>query len=85
MPWIKRNLVFVISLAVARLITPMLAAYFLKSHGAAEHGTAKWVDSYMRILKWALLHRRITVFGIGGTALAITVALKRMALPHFFL
>jgi multidrug efflux pump subunit AcrB len=64
-----------ISLAVARLITPMLAAYFLKSEGKADHGTAKWVDSYMRILTWALANRMKTVFGIGGAALALTVAL----------
>ncbi|WP_439545153.1 efflux RND transporter permease subunit [Sandarakinorhabdus sp.] len=62
-----------ISLAVARLITPMLAAYFLKSHGSAEHGTGKWVDSYMRILEWALINRLKTVFGIGGFALAATI------------
>lgn len=62
-----------ISLAVARLITPMLAAYFLKSHGSAEHGAGKWVDAYMRILEWALINRLKTVFGIGGVALAATI------------
>jgi multidrug efflux pump subunit AcrB len=64
-----------ISLAVARLITPMLAAYFLKSAGTAEHGTGKWVDVYMRILNWALDNRLKTVFGIGGVALVATVIL----------
>lgn len=64
-----------ISLAVARLITPMLAAYFLKSHGSAEHGTGKWVDAYMHILGWALANRMKTVFGIGGLALAATIAM----------
>ena len=64
-----------ISLAVARLITPMLAAYFLKSEGTAEHGTGKWVDVYMRILNWALANRMKTVFGIGGAALGLTIAL----------
>ena len=72
-----------ISLAVARLITPMLAAYFLKSHGAAEHGTGKWVDSYMKALEWALKHRKITVFAIGGGALVATVLLFA-ALPMTF-
>ena len=72
-----------ISLGVARLITPMLAAYFLKSEGQAEHGTSKWIDSYMRILNWALANRMKTVFGIGGTALALTVALFAM-LPMTF-
>ncbi len=62
-----------ISLAVARLITPMLAAYFLKSHGTAEHGNGKWVDVYMQALNWALANRFKTVFGIGGAALVATV------------
>ncbi len=72
-----------ISLAVARLITPMLAAYFLKSHGEEEHGTGKWVDSYMKILDWALANRFKTVFGIGGAALALTVVLFA-AMPKTF-
>ena len=72
-----------ISLAVARLITPMLAAFFLKSEGQAEHGAGKWVDTYMNILNWALANRMKTVFGIGGLALAGTVALFIM-LPMTF-
>ena len=35
------------SLAVARMITPMLAAYFLKAHGAAAHGEGPMMDRYM--------------------------------------
>ena len=50
------------SLAVARLITPMVAAYFLKAHGHAEHGEGKAMDVYMRVLAWTLdsseSHRR---------------------------
>ncbi len=42
------------SLAVARMITPMLAAYFLKAKGHAEHGGGKWMDRYMRVLSWSL-------------------------------
>jgi Cation/multidrug efflux pump len=42
------------SLAVARLITPMVAAYFLKSHGHAEHGRGKAMDWYMKLLAWTL-------------------------------
>lgn len=72
-----------ISLAVARLITPMLAAYFLKSQGAAEHGAGKWVDQYMSILNWALANRMKTVFGIGGGALFMTIVLFAM-LPMTF-
>ncbi|WP_019516287.1 efflux RND transporter permease subunit [Sphingomonas sp. Mn802worker] len=42
------------SLAVARLITPMIAAYFLKSSGHAEHGGGRWLDVYQRVLVWTL-------------------------------
>ena len=44
------------SLAVARMITPMLAAYFLKAHGHAEHGEGRLMDRYMRVLHWSLDH-----------------------------
>ncbi|MDN3646976.1 efflux RND transporter permease subunit [Pontixanthobacter aestiaquae] len=42
------------SLAVARMITPMLAAYFLKAKGHANHGEGPWMDRYMRVLRWSL-------------------------------
>ena len=43
-----------ISLAVARMITPMVAAYFLKAHGEAEHGGGRMMDLYMKVLRWSL-------------------------------
>ena len=42
------------SLAVARMITPMLAAYFLHAKGAAAHGEGKWMDRYMSVLSWSI-------------------------------
>ena len=42
------------SLAVARMITPMLAAYFLKAHGEAAHGEGPLMDRYMDVLRWSL-------------------------------
>lgn len=42
------------SLAVARLITPMIAAYFLKAHGEETHGEGWLMDRYMGILRWSL-------------------------------
>ncbi|MFT3976940.1 MAG: efflux RND transporter permease subunit [Sphingomonas bacterium] len=42
------------SLAVARLITPMIAAYFLRSFGHAEHGEGPLMDLYMKVLRWTL-------------------------------
>jgi multidrug efflux pump subunit AcrB len=50
------------SLAVARMITPMLAAYFLEAKGHASHGEGKWMDRYMNVLHWSLergkMHKR---------------------------
>lgn len=46
------------SLAVARLITPMIAAYFLKAHGAESHGEGWLMDRYMAVLRWSLDERR---------------------------
>ncbi|MBC7522296.1 MAG: efflux RND transporter permease subunit [Sandarakinorhabdus sp.] len=62
-----------LSLGVARLITPVLAAYFLKSHGAAEHGEGAWVQVYMKVLRWSLRNRWKVVLLGGGGALAGTV------------
>ena len=43
-----------VSLAVARMITPMVAAYFLKAHGHASHGEGWLMDRYMSVLRWSL-------------------------------
>ena len=71
-----------ISLAVARLITPMMAAYFLKAEGHRSHGEGWLMDRYMGTLRWTLKHRWVTVLG-GLIALAITGALF-VALPKSF-
>ena len=42
------------SLAVARMITPLMAAYFLSSKGNASHGEGPMMDRYMRVLGWTL-------------------------------
>ena len=62
----------IFSLLVARLITPMLAAYFLKSEGHAVHGDGRWVHWYMAILRWTLRNRWKTM-GIGFLSLVMTV------------
>ena len=48
------------SLLVARMITPMVAAYFLHAKGHASHGEGPWMDRYMRVLHWSLDTRRAT-------------------------
>ena len=53
------------SLLVARLLTPMMAAYILKP---AKHGEEKdgWLMSrYMRTMRWCLQHRLITMVSAG--------------------
>ena len=55
------------SLAVARMITPMIAAYLLKAHGNAVHGEGRLMDLYMATLRWTLVHRWKTVLiGVGA-------------------
>ena len=60
------------SLAVARLITPMVSAYFLKSHGTASHGEGWLMDRYMTVLRWTLANRWKTM-GVGLVAFLLTV------------
>src|SRR6476469_119181 len=42
------------SLFVARMITPLIAAYFLRSHGVPPHANWKWMDLYLKVLNWSL-------------------------------
>jgi multidrug efflux pump subunit AcrB len=53
------------SLVVARMLTPMMAAYLLKKP-AKDHGEPKWMPGYLRLARWCLTHR--------GKTLAITAA-----------
>lgn len=42
------------SLFVARMITPLISAYFLRSHGRQPHAAWKWMDIYLKVLNWSL-------------------------------
>ncbi len=42
------------SLFVARMITPLMAAYFLKAHGEQSHGEGRMMDKYMGVLRWSV-------------------------------
>jgi multidrug efflux pump subunit AcrB len=64
----------VLSLAVARMITPMIAAYFLKSFGEEDHASGPWIDRYENLLAWTLNHRW-TMVGVGVAAFGASVAL----------
>ena len=60
------------SLLVARLLTPMVAAYFLKAGGIREHGGGPAMNGYLKVLRWTLANRWKTV-GVGGIAFALTI------------
>ncbi len=60
------------SLAVARLLTPMMAAYFLKphKHAAKEAQDGFIMRNYLRAVSWALRYRFITLFAAIGLFVA---------------
>ena len=49
------------SLMVARLLTPMMAAYILKPTVEKEESDSWLMQRYMRLMKWCLQHRLVTV------------------------
>ncbi|MGA9582511.1 MAG: efflux RND transporter permease subunit [Allosphingosinicella sp.] len=71
-----------ISLAVARLITPMFAAYFLKAHGPAKHGEGWLMDKYLGLLRWTLRNRWKSV-GVGFLCFLAQIGIFMM-LPSAF-
>lgn len=70
------------SLGVARMITPMVAAYFLEAHGQAKHGEGWLMDRYIQVLRWSLGHRRWIV--AAGLASLILTGLTIASLPFTF-
>ena len=42
------------SLIVARTLTPLMAAYWLKDNQGKEHGEPSWMPPYQAILRWCL-------------------------------
>ena len=61
------------SLLVARLITPMMAAYFMKDELDSEpEKDGAVMRTYLRILRWTLGHRTVTLMlGLGIFAVSI--------------
>ncbi|MEI7843069.1 MAG: efflux RND transporter permease subunit [Gallionellaceae bacterium] len=65
-----------ISLVVARMLTPMMSAYFLKPR--VLHATPKWIEIYLVWARWCLAHRKLTllataIFFFGSFVLAGTL------------
>ncbi|UPY38834.1 efflux RND transporter permease subunit [Sediminicoccus sp. KRV36] len=62
------------SLVVARLLTPLLGAYFLKPHNAPEPPDSALAKRYYALLGWCLRHRLTTLAGgVGFFALSIAL------------
>ncbi|MBN9411709.1 MAG: efflux RND transporter permease subunit [Burkholderiales bacterium] len=62
------------SLVVARVLTPMMAAYMLKPIVHGEEKDPAWMRWYMRAVQWSMGHKLVTVllsglFFIGSLAL----------------
>jgi multidrug efflux pump subunit AcrB len=58
------------SLVVARMLTPMMAAYILKP-SAKPHAEPRWMAAYLRVAAWCLKHRLATLgitllFAVGS-------------------
>jgi hydrophobe/amphiphile efflux-1 (HAE1) family protein len=70
------------SLLVARLITPLIAAYFLKPHGEQPHGESRLMKRYLAFLSWTIHHRWKTV-AVGAASFVLTIFLF-MQMPTAF-
>jgi HAE1 family hydrophobic/amphiphilic exporter-1 len=71
------------SLLVARLITPLLAAFFLRDHGAREEEDGPVVRAYLKLLGASVRWRFITV--AVGVALFVGSVMLSGLLPSGFL
>jgi hydrophobe/amphiphile efflux-1 (HAE1) family protein len=70
------------SLVVARMLTPLMGAYLMKSHGQ-EPDEPGWVRRYIPVLEWTLRHRWITIF--AGIAFFICSLLLIAFMPTDFM
>jgi multidrug efflux pump subunit AcrB len=53
------------SLVVARMLTPMMAAYLLKPP-REDHSEPRWLSSYLRLAAWCLRHRIATMLAAAA-------------------
>src|SRR6185369_428069 len=72
------------SLLAARLVTPMLAAYFLHPHLHAEKAPGLLLRGYTRLVSWSVRHYLVTVIvglGLFAASIASTQLLSQGFLP----
>ena len=70
------------SLLVARFVTPMLAAYFMRNGGHEETEPA-WLRLYTRLVRWSVRHHFVTM-GLGLLIFAGSIA-SFFLLPSAFI
>lgn len=63
------------SLLVARLVTPLMAAYLMRDHAQEEERDGRVMRAYLRLLDWSIRHRGRTI----AAGLAIFIASAALA------
>ncbi len=71
------------SLLVARLITPLFAAYFLRAHPLKEQKEGVIMSGYTRFVAWSVRHRWLTM--LGGLLIFVASIQATKLLPSGFL
>ena len=71
------------SLMVARLVTPLMAAWFMRPHHHGEARDGVLMRGYLRAIRWILRHRLVTM--IGGVAIVAGSVWLAAQLPTGFL
>nr|WP_154717313.1 efflux RND transporter permease subunit [Sterolibacterium denitrificans] len=79
---ITATIAVLVSLLVARLLTPMMAAYILRPP-RHEHREPPLMDRYLELARWCLNHRKITV-AVAFIFLIVSLGLTTL-LPTGFL
>ena len=71
------------SLVVARMLTPLMAAYLLRPPKQHSQVTPRWLSLYLTWMQWCLRHRMLTV--LGATAFFTGGLMLAASLPDTFL
>ncbi len=71
-----------VSLLVARLLTPMMAAFLLKPNATRTEADGRFMQAYLRAARWCQAHRRTTI-GLSAAFFVSTLGLIAL-LPTAF-
>src|SRR5262249_5540680 len=69
------------SLLVARLLTPVMGAYFLKANDA-KHTQSRVMTAYLKLVRWGLAHRKLAI--ASGVLLFVASMALAPLLPTSF-